>query len=396
MLGTIFGHLIGPFQPFFIQCWEIATILGACQLDGIDWPHNDITSFGVSNNLECDQKCQSHPGCTLYAYSKGRNYCWLKSKKGDVYLNADILTGIKPANPVVVKGILVLIWLTSSNLFNIFTCKCSPTGNLIIQTSKEVPNNLCRWVKGSVKISAACEADGIDYPHNDIANFAVSGSAECSQRCQSEPRCALFAYSKGRKLCWLKTKKGAAAKDSDILTGFKTLGGNLLFLNSATNNKISKILLSPRHSHCFLPILLLYFTALKKESHFHRSLQGIIFWYLLAPVQPLLIQFKVNAPILGACQLDGIDWPNNDITSFAVSNNLECDQKCRGHPGCTLYAYSKGHNYCWLKSKKGDVVLNGDILTGIKPPIPVLNQGSFFKCLASLNFFNLLRASVLK
>ena len=91
-----------------------------------------------------------------------------------------------------------------------------------------MPNNLCRWVIGSVKISAACEADGIDYPHNDIANFAVSGSAECSQRCQSEPRCALFAYSKGRKLCWLKTKKGAATKNSDILTGFKTLGGNNL------------------------------------------------------------------------------------------------------------------------------------------------------------------------
>ena len=110
-----------------------------------------------------------------------------------------------------------------------FTCQCSEIkATHHVQTSKEVQSHYCWGVIDSVNILAACEADGINYPNNDIANFAVSGSAECSQRCQSEPRCALFAYSKGRKLCWLKTKKGAATKNSDILTGFKTLGGNNL------------------------------------------------------------------------------------------------------------------------------------------------------------------------
>ena len=45
--------------------------------------------------MECAQRCQTNRDCRLYAYSKGRNYCWLKSMKGEPIIDADLLTGIK-------------------------------------------------------------------------------------------------------------------------------------------------------------------------------------------------------------------------------------------------------------------------------------------------------------
>ena len=82
----------------------------------------------------------------------------------------------------------------------------------------------------NVFFSANCNVDGIDYPGNDIANFAVSGVHECGQRCQSEPRCALYAYSStvlpGSKLCWLKSGKGTPQMKAVVFTGFKNSGTN--------------------------------------------------------------------------------------------------------------------------------------------------------------------------
>ena len=80
----------------------------------------------------------------------------------------------------------------------------------------------------NVFFSANCNVDGIDYPGNDISTFAVSGVHECGQRCQSEPRCALYAYSStymaGLKVCWLKTGGGTASMHADFFTGFKNSG----------------------------------------------------------------------------------------------------------------------------------------------------------------------------
>ena len=69
-------------------------ILGACQIDGVGWPHNDLADFGVSNNVECAQKCRGQAGCENYAYNRDINHCWLKSKRGEVALLPEILTGI--------------------------------------------------------------------------------------------------------------------------------------------------------------------------------------------------------------------------------------------------------------------------------------------------------------
>ena len=83
-----------------------------------------------------------------------------------------------------------------------------------------------------------CQLDGIDYPGSDITNFPVANSYECSQRCQNQAGCALFAFSKRRKNCWLKKKKGTATVNADILTGIKDPKGSS---NLTVSRNFSKV-----------------------------------------------------------------------------------------------------------------------------------------------------------
>ena len=64
-----------------------------------------------------------------------------------------------------------------------------------------------------------------------------------------------------------------------------------------------------------------------------------------------------------------MNYPNNDISNFDVSNVLECAQSCQNVPTCALYAFSKSEKHCWLKTAKGQATLNADILTGFMPKI---------------------------
>ena len=81
------------FDPFPLQSNLHYTFLDFCKLDGIDYPNNDLSSATVADETECAKSCQKVPYCALYAYSKSRKQCWLKTKKGKVVINNDIQTG---------------------------------------------------------------------------------------------------------------------------------------------------------------------------------------------------------------------------------------------------------------------------------------------------------------
>ena len=85
--------------------------------------------------------------------------------------------------------------------------------------------------------------EGFDYSSLNPTVLAPSDVNSCSLECQGSLDCEIFAFSKSRKLCWLKSKTGAPAVNSDMISGFKTRTGlleqYLLNFNSDSSSSLA-------------------------------------------------------------------------------------------------------------------------------------------------------------
>ena len=95
----------------------------------------------------------------------------------------------------------------------------------LIYTSKTTSSNarIAAYLIKTQNISVVdyCTFDGIDYSGNDIVSYPNLDEPSCAKKCSNEPKCNMYAYSKSRKICWLKFWAGEVTVDGDIISGRK-------------------------------------------------------------------------------------------------------------------------------------------------------------------------------
>lgn len=164
-------------------------------INGIDCSGNDIVHYevgsksGILNQNDCQNKCLETDGCNAISY--GDNYCWLKSKLGNISKN-------KSRN-------------------------CSYKNNKIVHLP------------------------GVDLYGNNIKGkqFSNTNAEECLSHCQGNAECNAFVYDKKNNYCLLKNTDGKninykvnSDKDSVILNFFQynpTTDGNKQYIENESD-----------------------------------------------------------------------------------------------------------------------------------------------------------------
>ena len=81
------------------------------------------------------------------------------------------------------------------------------------------------------------------------------------------------------------------------------------------------------------------------------------------------MQFKMQGKCgtANSCDLTGLDYYGNDITSFSIESAAACACRCRLYGNeCQAWAFAPSYSYCWLKTRASQPLVNKDRISGSK------------------------------
>ena len=124
----------------------------------MDYPYNDIQSFGINQVSDCSTACENNSTCAGFVVDDNADYCWLKSNFG-------------APNPVKNRN----TFLKNENVIS------------------NTPNS--NWIGPEQQV---------DYPGNDIVTMSTNKISDCSTACMNNPSCKGFVTTDMGDYCWIK------------------------------------------------------------------------------------------------------------------------------------------------------------------------------------------------
>jgi len=155
---NFFGNF-GSNNSTSYQMTNIPTNINWMGPEQMDYPYNDIQSFGINQVSDCSTACENMPACAGFVVDDNADYCWLKS-------------GFGAPNPV-------------------------GNRNTFLKNENIIPNSPNSNWTGPEQL--------VDYPGNDISSMSTSKISDCSTACINNPSCKGFVTTDMGDYCWLKS-----------------------------------------------------------------------------------------------------------------------------------------------------------------------------------------------
>lgn len=204
----------------------------------------------------------------------------------------------------------------------------------------------------------------VDYPGNDIGNKPSANAAGCCDLCAKFAGCTTFTWSNyNGGTCWLKSKKGTAAKNVGNISGALTTvptGPTCYPLEKDVDYSGADVgnVQNPDASSCCAACG----ANAECNAYSWSNWNGGTCWLKAGKGTGVAKVGVQSARVYKCAALEvGTDYVDNDIGPAAGKAPEDCCGICRKTAGCGAFSWSAYNGgTCWLKSKKGATVAKAD------------------------------------
>jgi hypothetical protein len=270
-----------------------------------DRPGMDLTSV-LNNSLdpqECRASCLKNPACKAFSLRKTFHACMLKSGvPAAVGASSDFVSGI-------------------------------------VETGFEV---------------------GIDRPGFDISGsnpLSAASAHECQRLCTQNGVCAAFTFVPGTQACFLKGRIPGAFPNENVISGVPLRRGNF---NRPGQDLPGMPLFGQTADGCEQAC------ALRNDcfAYTHVNANGQCWLKRIGP-DPV---FDCPSCVSGTVKAieNNVDRPGSDIGSLTTDNERACAASCGLNAACRAWSWVKSSKNCFLKHATPGIVLNDNVVSGIK------------------------------